>query len=66
VTIEELFGEVFPIWSMPRLHKESVVRCVSSAVGSHLDQLRSCSEIGDSQQRLDAVSKEVEGSYGCV
>jgi hypothetical protein len=32
------------------------------AVGSQLDQLRSCSEIGDSQKGHEAVNREVEGS----
>jgi hypothetical protein len=53
------------MWSMPRLHKESSVGCVCSAVGSQLVQLGSCSEIGDSQRRRDAVNTEVEGLYGC-
>jgi hypothetical protein len=35
---------------------------VSSAVGSQLNQLRSYSEIGDSQQGCEAVNMEVEGS----
>jgi hypothetical protein len=35
---------------------------VSSAVGSQLFQLGSCSEIGDSQQERKAVDMEVEES----
>jgi hypothetical protein len=35
---------------------------LSSAVGSQLVQLESCSEIGDSQPGREAVNTEVEGS----
>jgi hypothetical protein len=34
----------------------------SSAVGSQLVQLKSCSEIGDSQRGLETVNTAVEGS----
>jgi hypothetical protein len=35
---------------------------VSSAVGSQLVQLGSCSEIGDSKRGREAMNMEVEGS----
>jgi hypothetical protein len=63
-TIEEMVGQCF-LCELPRLHKESIVRCElveNSVFGSQLVQLGSSSETGDSQQGREAVNTKVEGS----
>jgi hypothetical protein len=51
---------MFSMRSLPRLRKEPIC-VVSSAAGSQLVQLISCSKIGDSQQGREVVNMEVEG-----
>jgi hypothetical protein len=52
--------EVFSTVSVPWLHKELIARCEFDSWKPV--QLRSCSEIGDSQRRREAVNTDVERS----
>jgi hypothetical protein len=58
-TIKELLGEVFYVWSVPKLHKESIVSCEFGSwkpISSAREQLRK----GASQRGQEPLDAEPE------